>query len=296
MIIIGNLIGKILNSNNYGDFKVIDFVRKDKYNNKYYKIKFLDTGYETNACKSNLRRGFVRDKTDKMIGKIIESNNSGEFKVIEFKGKRKGNKYYRIKFLKTKYETICSYSNILNKEVKDHLQPILAGVGFLGEKGMSKEYKKEHNLWKSMIERCYYKKSINYSIYGGEGVKVCERWYNFSNFVDDLPKIDGYDKEKFENGKLHLDKDFKQKSIPKNKMIYSLKTCKFVTPKENIKESNKRKHSNQKYFKAISPTGKVYYSYNQSEFARNNNMYASYISKVLRGKKEQYKGWKFEYL
>jgi hypothetical protein len=38
-----------------------------------------------------------------------------------------------------------------------------------------------------MMCRCYNKTSINYKNYGGRGIKVCQRWHDFTNFVNDLP-------------------------------------------------------------------------------------------------------------
>lgn len=36
--------------------------------------------------------------------------------------------------------------------------------------------------WKSMMERCYRVKSVNYPFYGGRGIKVCEKWHDISQF------------------------------------------------------------------------------------------------------------------
>lgn len=47
----------------------------------------------------------------------------------------------------------------------------------------------EHNIWMTMKERCYNPKNHKYPIYGGKGIKVCERWLNsFSNFIEDMGK------------------------------------------------------------------------------------------------------------
>ena len=35
-----------------------------------------------------------------------------------------------------------------------------------------------YTSWHQMKARCYYEKSINYSDYGGRGIKVCEEWKN----------------------------------------------------------------------------------------------------------------------
>ncbi len=33
-------------------------------------------------------------------------------------------------------------------------------------------------IWKSMKQRCYYKKHIHYSKYGGRGISICKEWKN----------------------------------------------------------------------------------------------------------------------
>lgn len=51
------------------------------------------------------------------------------------------------------------------------------GLGFM------KEYKR----WIYMKGRCYNKKNNRYHLYGGRGIKVCERWLNsFNNFFEDM--------------------------------------------------------------------------------------------------------------
>ena len=45
----------------------------------------------------------------------------------------------------------------------------------------------EYSVWAGMKNRCYYKNSIDYSNYGGRGIKVCDRWKNsFENFYKDM--------------------------------------------------------------------------------------------------------------
>ncbi len=47
-----------------------------------------------------------------------------------------------------------------------------------------------YKIWKGMIKRCDNPKCIGYRLYGGIGVKVCDRWYDFENFYSDT--INGY--------------------------------------------------------------------------------------------------------
>ena len=66
-------------------------------------------------------------------------------------------------------------------------------------RGWARRNKWNYNLylkWHAMIQRCYseayHKKQPSYI-----GCTVCERWLIFSNFIEDFPKIDGYDEVKF---------------------------------------------------------------------------------------------------
>ena len=43
-----------------------------------------------------------------------------------------------------------------------------------------------HKSWMSMIHRCTYEKHVHYHNYGGRGIKVCERWKTFENFLADM--------------------------------------------------------------------------------------------------------------
>jgi hypothetical protein len=37
-----------------------------------------------------------------------------------------------------------------------------------------------------MKTRCLNPKSTNYALYGGRGIKICERWGKFENFIADM--------------------------------------------------------------------------------------------------------------
>ena len=43
-----------------------------------------------------------------------------------------------------------------------------------------------YNTWKMMMHRCNNPKTINYKDYGARGIKVCDRWHNVSNFIEDM--------------------------------------------------------------------------------------------------------------
>jgi hypothetical protein len=45
---------------------------------------------------------------------------------------------------------------------------------------------KEYSIWCAMRARCERPKNKCYAIYGGRGIKVCERWQTFTNFYADM--------------------------------------------------------------------------------------------------------------
>ena len=82
-----------------------------------------------------------------------------------------------------------------------------------------------YNTWRCMKRRCYNKKNHNYHLYGGRGIKICERWHTFENFYEDMGK-------KPEG--LQIDRT-------NNDGHYEPLNCRWVTPKQN--SNNRRKKS-----------------------------------------------------
>jgi len=44
----------------------------------------------------------------------------------------------------------------------------------------------EHKVWRAMRNRCRNPKNPDYPTHGGRGIKVCERWNSFAEFLSDL--------------------------------------------------------------------------------------------------------------
>lgn len=44
----------------------------------------------------------------------------------------------------------------------------------------------EYNIWAGMMGRCYVSTHTSYGRYGALGIKVCERWHRFENFLADM--------------------------------------------------------------------------------------------------------------
>jgi hypothetical protein len=61
-------------------------------------------------------------------------------------------------------------------------KPIKHGESVSNKGKRSATYK----TWMAMRERCLSDKCHKYPMYGGRGIKICERWMEFQNFLDDM--------------------------------------------------------------------------------------------------------------
>lgn len=63
--------------------------------------------------------------------------------------------------------------------------------------------KRDHPLYKTWIEmicRCDAEWKHNYKYYGAKGIKVCDRWYDFENFIADMgEKPNGFTLDRINN-------------------------------------------------------------------------------------------------
>lgn len=54
-------------------------------------------------------------------------------------------------------------------------------------------YSKTYTSWDKMLTRCYKSSDPYYEIYGGRGIKVCDKWKDFKNFYRDMgDRPEGY--------------------------------------------------------------------------------------------------------
>jgi hypothetical protein len=65
------------------------------------------------------------------------------------------------------------YNDEIRRKEKHHLTHGLAGTPV-------------YHAWQTMTARCLNKKKWNYKNYGGRGIKVCDRWLRFENFLEDM--------------------------------------------------------------------------------------------------------------
>lgn len=226
---------------------------------------------------------------DSKIGSVVKNNQGCEAVIIEKCKLRKS--YYLLEFIdEYAYKIEVHVANIKRGAFKNLYHKNVCDIGFLGDK-----YNTTHFLssrWSSMLNRCYNSKgSRDYINYGAKGVTVCDRWHNFSNYVDDVILLKNYNEDLVKLGKLHLDKDI----INRNAKVYSPDTCGWVTQTENTKEMNRRTKQQICIATRLSDNYSEEF-YNITDFC---NLYgiksSTSISDCLKGRRNDYAGWKFKY-
>lgn len=96
--------------------------------------------------------------------------------------------------------------------------------------GLSHNTSGLYSVWRNMKSRCLNKNSAAYKNYGGRGIKICERWLEFNNFLGDMGPS-------FEEG-LTLDR-------VDNSGNYSPENCRWATKTQQ--NSNTRRTLNLEY-------------------------------------------------
>ena len=137
-----------------------------------------------------------------------------------------------------------------------------------------------YNSWRDMKTRCLNSNCPDYKNYGGRGIKVCERWMDFTNFLADMG-------EKPEG--LTLDRI-------NNDGNYEPGNCRWATWKEQRRNQRKFDHKTQYAFIAIDEHGTMIVSNNQREFARQHGLNQQSITACLNGRQKSHGGWTFKRL
>jgi len=133
-----------------------------------------------------------------------------------------------------------------------------------------------YNSWRDMKRRCHNPNRKAYKNYGGRGIKVCDRWMDFVNFLEDMGECpEG----------LTLDRI-------NNDGNYEPGNCRWATRKQQVQ--NRRDQKNQKLFIAKNEQGIITVSNNQHEFARQHGLNLGAINTCINGKRKSHKGWRFK--
>lgn len=219
-------VGKFYKTNRDGLVEILELTDK-----KSVKVKFVNSGFVRDVLIVNLVAGkcadtTVEDRTNPTTypNVKVQSNNCGEFTIVEKKGKR-----CKVVFTETGYETRAYIENAKAGKVNDPYFKSRYGVGYLGEDVKCSYKKFAYTLWSNMLKRCYSKADKKGYFGKGKNVFVNDRWLSFNTFVNDLPKLNNFDKwleGQIDKSKIqyNLDKDFAYVGCAE----YSLDTCQFI--------------------------------------------------------------------
>ena len=87
---------------------------------------------------------------------------------------------------------------------------------------------KLYRTWGDMMTRCNNQKVQNYKWYGGKGIKVCSRWFDFRYFMEDM----------YDEYLLHIEKEGEENTTLErmdNNKNYELQNCRWATWQEQYK-------------------------------------------------------------
>lgn len=79
-----------------------------------------------------------------------------------------------------------------------------------GNCNWKEKHKDAYISWRAMHQRCYDPNKEGYQYYGGKGIQVCERWFKFVRFYEDMldPPIDQYTGQRFTLDREDNSKDY----------------------------------------------------------------------------------------
>jgi hypothetical protein len=96
----------------------------------------------------------------------------------------------------------------------------------------------EYHVWCGMRQRCLSKTNKKYKSYGGRGIKICDRWLKFENFVYDMGRRPG---KRYILDRTDVDGDY----CPDN--------CKWVSSAESANNRRCSKKYSDKYISGTFP-------------------------------------------
>jgi hypothetical protein len=225
--------------------------------------------------------GFIMSR----IGEV-HTNNEGYKAIItgiSDKRSKGGNLVFKLRFLDTNYEFESEYGNLKKGVFKDYNRPTVYGVGY-SFRHAKKDSSVCYKTWHHMLERCYDKKRKTYNLYGGNGVRVCDRWLYLKNFIEDIKEIPNYDKYIASPNLYSLDKD-----ILGNGKLYSKETCMFATTLEQSHAQERVKK-----IKCTTPSGQELIFNSKWEACNYTGVQNANLYKVLKGERKHSLGYKFE--
>lgn len=217
----------------FGSLTVLSEIEPSKYGRLYYECR-CDCGFIYEARASHVKSGATqqcRDCRNSKRARLMKDRAVANHEVNV--GKEFGNFTVMRAFTEGKYsgvyyacKCLCGNVSILRAYTVLNGQATRCRkcIDKLSEKhGMV--YTHTYTTWFTMRRRCSDPKTESYKRYGGRGIKVCDRWEKFENFLEDMgEKPKGLQIDRIDNDG-----------------NYEPGNCRWVTPKENANNKSKKK-------------------------------------------------------
>lgn len=170
------------NGDKFGYWTVLDTSVANKENNykarcrcicgtdKLVRVQYLESG-KSKSCKCN----------GMYSGRII-----GDYKILNiYSGKKRSADFLCL-------DCGCVFKKtIANGEPRNPCQcKFDKGANRKHGESPHKTRTKEYNAWRSMRQRCNSPANSHYNRYGGRGIRVCERWNDYENFIKDMGRCE----------------------------------------------------------------------------------------------------------
>lgn len=139
------------------------------------------------------------------IGSKHVNSQGLTFQVMSKGVSKNGNLGYIVRFEESGFTTLARRNRITSGQVKDRKARTLHGVacGYVDDATQALPYyQRLRKIWANFMLRCYAATSEKYHIYGGKGVRFCDRWLDLQAFVDDAPSLPGFDLWVAEKGRV----------------------------------------------------------------------------------------------
>jgi thymidylate synthase len=230
-----------------------------------------------------------------IVGKEF-GNAYGKYVVVkEFPVPRNDHEHlnylrYEVQFLKTGYRASNLTKHVVvNGQIKDRFAPTVFGVACVGDQNVyfhDSAWRGLYQTWFAMLRRCYDVNHPGYKNYGGRGVFVDDRWLVFSDFYQDVQRLENWYLKKGFPDEYSLDKDY----YCSNK--YSPETCIWA----NKIEQSVNCGLDKKAFVLRDPQERQTLECSPSRVSNQYGLTHPALLEVLKGTYKQHKGWSAEYV